>query len=119
MQALLLMFKLYSSFGQLLRVFLLFHFQMTFLEFFEALIGCAEKYVTLAVVKDPSTPRPSTSVTKDESMYSIPGSPSRLTSQVSITEEFGLLASDIGQISNFTKRCNFFDFLFETEPCKN
>ena len=61
-----------------------FHFilQMSFLEFFEALIGCAEKYVTLAVVKDPSTPRPSTSVTKDESMYSIPGSPSRVTSQV-------------------------------------
>ena len=57
-------------------------FQMSFLEFFEALIGCAEKYVTLSVVKDPSTPRPSTSVTKDESMYSIPGSPSRLTSQV-------------------------------------
>ena len=55
---------------------------MSFLEFFEALIGCAEKYVTLAVVKDPSTPRPSTSVTKDESMYSIPGSPSRMTSQV-------------------------------------
>ena len=55
---------------------------MSFLEFFEALIGCAEKYVTLSVVKDPSTPRPSTSVTKDESMYSIPGSPSRLTSQV-------------------------------------
>lgn len=55
---------------------------MSFLEFFEALIGCAEKYVTEAVVKDPNTPRPSTSVTKDESMYSIPGSPSRLTSHV-------------------------------------
>ena len=57
-------------------------FQMSFLEFFEALIGCAEKYVTEAVVKDPNTPRPSTSITKDESMFSIPGSPSRLTSQV-------------------------------------
>lgn len=56
---------------------------MSFLEFFEALIGCAEKYVTEDVVKDPSTPRPSTSITKDESMYSMPGSPSRLTSHVS------------------------------------
>lgn len=58
---------------------------MSFLEFFEALIGCAERYVTEAVVKDPNTPRPSTSVTKDDqSMYSIPGSPSRLTSHVSL-----------------------------------
>ncbi|KAH3850317.1 hypothetical protein DPMN_092726 [Dreissena polymorpha] len=55
---------------------------MCFMEFFEALIGCAELYVTEAVVKDPSTPRPSTGITKDESMYSIPNSPSRLTSQV-------------------------------------
>jgi len=55
---------------------------MTFLEFFEALIGCAVRYVTEAVVKDPNTPRPSTSITKDESMYSIAGTPSRLTSHV-------------------------------------
>ncbi|XP_060605210.1 radial spoke head 10 homolog B-like isoform X2 [Ruditapes philippinarum] len=61
--------------------------EMSFLEFFEALIGCAEKYVTEAVVKDPNTPRPSTSVTKDESMYSIPGSPSRLTSHGGIDEQ--------------------------------
>ncbi|XP_052776085.1 radial spoke head 10 homolog B-like isoform X2 [Mya arenaria] len=61
--------------------------EMCFLEFFEALIGCAERYVTEAVVKDPNTPRPSTSVTKDESLYSIPGSPSRLTSHGGLDEQ--------------------------------
>lgn len=55
---------------------------MTFLEFFEALIGCAEVFSTEAVVKDPTTPRPSTVITPDQSMYSIPQSPSRMTSQV-------------------------------------
>ncbi|ESO83241.1 hypothetical protein LOTGIDRAFT_176258, partial [Lottia gigantea] len=54
--------------------------EMTFLEFFEALIGCAEIFVTEAVVKDPATPRPSTALTQDQSMYSIPVAPSRLTS---------------------------------------
>ncbi|XP_052274745.1 radial spoke head 10 homolog B-like isoform X2 [Dreissena polymorpha] len=61
--------------------------EMCFMEFFEALIGCAELYVTEAVVKDPSTPRPSTGITKDESMYSIPNSPSRLTSQGGVDEQ--------------------------------
>jgi hypothetical protein len=55
--------------------------QMTFLEFFEALIGCAEIYATDAVVKDPSTPRPSTCMTQEPSVYSMPASPSRLASQ--------------------------------------
>ncbi|KAK6188921.1 hypothetical protein SNE40_004999 [Patella caerulea] len=55
--------------------------EMTFLEFFEALIGCAEIFVTEAVVKDPATPRPSTALTHDQSLCSIPGAPSRLTSQ--------------------------------------
>jgi hypothetical protein len=49
---------------------------MTFLEFFEALVGCAEIYVTESVVKDPTTPRPSTAYTQDQSV-SMPGSPSR------------------------------------------
>lgn len=55
---------------------------MTFLEFFEALIGCAVVFSTEAVVKDPTTPRPSTVITPEQSMYSIPVSPSRMTSQV-------------------------------------
>lgn len=55
---------------------------MTFLEFFEALIGCAEIFATDAVVKDPTTPRPSTVLTQDPSVYSMPASPSRMTSQV-------------------------------------
>lgn len=61
-----------------------FFFQMTFLEFFEALIGCAVVFSTEAVVKDPTTPRPSTAITPDQSMYSIPQSPSRMTSQVGL-----------------------------------
>ena len=56
---------------------------MTFLEFFEACIASAEVYVTESVVKDPNTPRPSTCMTPDQSMYSVPGTPSRLASQVS------------------------------------
>ncbi|XP_012938646.1 radial spoke head 10 homolog B isoform X2 [Aplysia californica] len=55
--------------------------EMTFLEFFEALVGCAEVFVTENVVKDPTTPRPSTAMTHDPSMYSVPASPSRMTSQ--------------------------------------
>ncbi|XP_052066462.1 radial spoke head 10 homolog B-like [Mytilus californianus] len=58
--------------------------EMTFLEFFEALIGCAVIFSTEAVVKDPTTPRPSTAITPDQSMYSIPQSPSRMTSQVGL-----------------------------------
>lgn len=61
---------------------LYFVLQMTFLEFFEALIGCAVVFSTEAVVKDPTTPRPSTVITPEQSMYSIPVSPSRMTSQV-------------------------------------
>ena len=40
--------------------------EMTFLEFLEALVGCAEVYVTEAVVKDPNTPRPSTAYTPQD-----------------------------------------------------
>lgn len=54
---------------------------MTFLEFFEALIGCAEIYATEALVKDPITPRPSTAMT--HSVYSVPACPSRVASHVS------------------------------------
>jgi len=60
--------------------------EMTFLEFFEALVGCAEAFVTESVVKDPTTPRPSTGMTQDPSMYSVPASPSRMTSQGGIEE---------------------------------
>ncbi|ESO92384.1 hypothetical protein LOTGIDRAFT_233146 [Lottia gigantea] len=60
--------------------------EMTFLEFFEALIGCAEIFVTEAVVKDPATPRPSTALTQDQSMYSIPVAPSRLTSHAGVED---------------------------------
>lgn len=60
---------------------------MTFLEFFEALIGCAEVFGTEAVVKDPTTPRPSTVMTPEQSMFSIPVSRSRLDSQVILTFE--------------------------------
>lgn len=55
--------------------------EMTFLEFFEALIGCAEIFATDAVVKDPTTPRPSTVMTQDPSVYSMPASPARFASQ--------------------------------------
>ncbi|XP_013404281.1 radial spoke head 10 homolog B [Lingula anatina] len=55
--------------------------EMCFLEFFEALIGCAQVYVTEAVVKDPSTPRPSTQLTQEQSMLSIPLSPGRAGSR--------------------------------------
>ncbi len=37
--------------------------QMTFLEFFEALVSCAEVFVTESVLRDPTTPRPSTTTT--------------------------------------------------------
>jgi len=57
---------------------------MTFLEFFEALIGSAEVFVTEAVVKDPTTPRPSTVLTPEQSMFSMPVSPSRMASQVMV-----------------------------------
>ncbi|GFS01954.1 radial spoke head 10 homolog B-like [Elysia marginata] len=63
--------------------------EMTFLEFFEALVGCAEVFVTESVVKDPSTPRPSTVLTHDQSMYSVPASPSRMTSQGNVEEAEG------------------------------
>lgn len=57
---------------------------MTFLEFFEALLGCAQIFVTEAVVKDPTTPRPSTTMTGEQSVLSMTGSPSRGASQVYI-----------------------------------
>ena len=67
---------------------------MTFLEFFEALIGCAEIFATDAVVKDPTTPRPSTVLTQDPSVYSMPASPSRMTSQVCTSHPSTVLAQD-------------------------
>ncbi|XP_076440634.1 radial spoke head 10 homolog B-like isoform X2 [Babylonia areolata] len=60
--------------------------EMTFLEFFEALIGSAEIFATDAVVKDPTTPRPSTVMTQEPSVYSMPASPSRMTSQAGAEE---------------------------------
>ena len=54
---------------------------MTFMEFFDALIGCAEMFVTEAVVKDPSSTRPSTTLTQEHTM-SMPGSASRAVSNV-------------------------------------
>ena len=57
--------------------------QITFLEFFEALVGSAEVFVTEAVAKDPTTPRSSTTVTQEQSLISMPMSPSRGASQVS------------------------------------
>lgn len=56
-------------------------FEMTFLEFFEALVGCAQVFVTEAVVKDPNTPRPSTAITREQSYLSVPASQSRMQSQ--------------------------------------
>ena len=51
---------------------------MTFLEFFEALVGCAQVYVTESVVKDPTTPRPSTTMTQGgQTILSVTGSASR------------------------------------------
>ena len=56
---------------------------MTFLEFFEALVGCAEIYVTAAVVQDPITPHQSIPVTPAiHSVLSSNGSQSRQPSQV-------------------------------------
>ncbi|XP_033125967.1 radial spoke head 10 homolog B-like [Anneissia japonica] len=54
--------------------------EMTFLEFFEALIGCAVVFVTEEIVKDPTTPRPSTTISNAaQSSYatSTPASASR------------------------------------------
>ena len=59
-------------------------FQMTFLEFLEGLVGCAEVFVTESVVKDPTTPRPSTTLTAEQSLVSMTGSPSRVASQVGL-----------------------------------
>ena len=51
---------------------------MTFLEFFEALVGCAQVYVTESVVKDPTTPRPSTTMTQGgQTIMSVTGSASQ------------------------------------------
>ena len=51
---------------------------MTFLEFFDALVGCAQVYVTESVVKDPTTPRPSTTMTQGgQTIMSVTGSASQ------------------------------------------
>ena len=55
---------------------------MTFLEFFEALVGCAQVYVTEAVVKDPTSPQPSVAIATDPSLASMTGTMYRETSQV-------------------------------------
>lgn len=57
---------------------------MTFLEFFEALIGCAEIYVTEQLVLDATTRVTSVDITIEQSMLSIPESSSFKTSQVSL-----------------------------------
>ena len=43
---------------------------MTFLEFFEALIGCAVKYMNAPNTQDSGTPRASTIVTREQSFLS-------------------------------------------------
>lgn len=60
--------------------------EMTFLEFIEALVGCAQVFVTESVVKDPATPRPSTTLTQEHSILSATGSPSRQASQVNLED---------------------------------
>ena len=45
-------------------------------------MGCAQVFVTESVVKDPTTPRPSTTLTQEHSILSATGSPSRGASQV-------------------------------------
>ncbi|PIK56756.1 putative radial spoke head 10-like B [Apostichopus japonicus] len=44
--------------------------EMTFLDFFESLIGCAMIFVTEEVVKDPNTPRPSTVASHTQTTFS-------------------------------------------------
>ncbi|XP_006814467.1 radial spoke head 10 homolog B-like, partial [Saccoglossus kowalevskii] len=44
--------------------------EMTFVEFFEALIGCSVVYVTEDLVKDPNTPRPSTVMSQVQTSFS-------------------------------------------------
>ncbi|XP_071962232.1 radial spoke head 10 homolog B-like [Antedon mediterranea] len=66
--------------------------ELTFLEFFEALIGCAMEFVTEEIVKDPTTPRPSTTISNAaQSSYgtSTPATASR-ASQVDENEEQGV-----------------------------
>ncbi|BFY99925.1 hypothetical protein BsWGS_02965 [Bradybaena similaris] len=55
--------------------------EMTFLEFFEALIGCAERYVTEQLVLDATTPGTSVDMTTEQSMQTVPESSSVITSQ--------------------------------------
>jgi hypothetical protein len=43
---------------------------MTFLEFFEALIGCALKYMNSLSIHDSGTPRASTIITREQSFLS-------------------------------------------------
>ncbi|XP_071807191.1 radial spoke head 10 homolog B-like isoform X1 [Asterias amurensis] len=65
--------------------------EMTFLEFFEALIGCAMIYVTEDIVKDPTTPRPSTVISHTHSSYSgtTGASASRASQPLDDSEEQG------------------------------
>ncbi|XP_059162834.1 radial spoke head 10 homolog B-like [Physella acuta] len=48
--------------------------EMTFLEFLEALISCAEVFVTEKVVHDPTTPRYSVGTSHESNVYSVPAS---------------------------------------------
>ena len=61
--------------------------EMTFLEMFEALVGCAEWYVTEAVMNNPQTPRPSTLLTQEPSMMSLSASASRGPSLLVVEDE--------------------------------
>nr|KAI8728850.1 radial spoke head 10-like protein B2-like; partial [Biomphalaria glabrata] len=62
--------------------------EMTFLEFFEALLLCAEVFVTERVVKDPTTPRISLrSIQKEASQHSLVISMSHKISQPGVEEE--------------------------------
>ena len=57
---------------------------MTFLEFFEALVGCAEVYVTEEVRKEPNSPPHSVLMTHTHSVMSFYGNHSHEPSQVDI-----------------------------------
>ncbi|CAG5118523.1 unnamed protein product, partial [Candidula unifasciata] len=63
--------------------------EMTFLEFFEALIGCAERYVTEKVVVDAASPCTSSDTTREQSVHSIPESPSQTAIQIAEEELVG------------------------------
>ncbi|CAL1526160.1 unnamed protein product [Lymnaea stagnalis] len=61
--------------------------EMTFLEYFEALLLCAEIFVTESVVLDPTTPRPSLKLLQELSQYSGEMTTSHAASQSAMDDE--------------------------------